>query len=125
MRNWLRKAGFTAFFLVWEGYKRIRGAWRRREWRNLGRYALHLGAVAVLLAWTGFALVGCAVIPASTFHSACDVIDIASREADLAPAWYLRAGEVLEVCGEPDAKAQAAVAACAAQRRSGYGCSEN
>ena len=49
MRNWLTKVLFTAFFLVWEAQKRVRGAWRRREWRNLGRYGMYFLAVLSLL----------------------------------------------------------------------------
>lgn len=45
----LLKICFTAFFLIWEGSLRVRGAWRRREWRNLGRYALRSLAVLLLL----------------------------------------------------------------------------
>ena len=60
---------------------------------------------------------GCAVIPAS---SACELLNTASQEADLAPAWYLRAGEVLEACGQDRAKSDAAARACYAEARNGY-----
>lgn len=40
---------FTAFILIWDGSRRMRGAWRRREWRNLGRYSLRFLAVLLLL----------------------------------------------------------------------------
>ncbi|KAB2906628.1 MAG: hypothetical protein F9K35_00695 [Burkholderiaceae bacterium] len=66
------------------------------------------------------ALAGCAVVPAGTVHQACELLEIAQREADLAPAWYLRAGDVLQACGVADAQDQARQAACAAQRRNGY-----
>jgi len=65
-------------------------------------------------------LTGCSVVPASTSHSACELLQTASDEGDLAPAWYLQAGEVLERCGKPGAKAEAAVKACFASARNGY-----
>jgi len=73
--------------------------------------------VAISLA---VALSGCTVVPASTAHSACELLQTASTEADLAPAWYLRAGEVLEACGQDRAKADAAARACFAEARNGY-----
>lgn len=66
------------------------------------------------------ALGGCTVIPASTAYGACELLNTASQEADLAPAWYLRAGEVLEACGQDRAKADAAARACFAEARNGY-----
>jgi len=63
---------------------------------------------------------GCTVLQAGTTHSACELLQTASTEADLAPAWYLRAGEVLEACGQDRAKAEAAVRACYAEARNGY-----
>ncbi|MFM2325267.1 MAG: hypothetical protein RL244_2146 [Pseudomonadota bacterium] len=65
-------------------------------------------------------LIGCTVVPASTGRSACELLQTASTEADLAPAWYLRAGDVLEACGQDRAKADAAVRACYAEARNGY-----
>ena len=51
MRNWLSKAAFTAFFLVWEACKRVQGAWRRREWRKLGRFGMRsLAALSLISA---------------------------------------------------------------------------
>ena len=49
MRNWLMKYGFTVFFLAWEARNHVRGAWRRREWRKLGRYGMYLLAVLSLI----------------------------------------------------------------------------
>ncbi|MBT9513252.1 MAG: hypothetical protein IV104_12975 [Acidovorax sp.] len=66
------------------------------------------------------ALGGCTVIPVSTAYSACELLNTASQEADLAPAWYLRAGEVLVACGQDRAKADAAARACFAESRNGY-----
>ena len=65
-------------------------------------------------------VMGCAVIPTSTAHSACELLNTASQEADLAPGWYLRAGEVLEACGQDRARADAAARACYAEARNGY-----
>jgi len=63
---------------------------------------------------------GCTVVPTGTAHRACELLQTASDEADLAPAWYLRAGELLERCGKPDARAVGEYRACAAEARSGY-----
>lgn len=75
-----------------------------------------------LLNAAGIALVGCTVVPAGTVHQACRVIEIAAAEAEMAPAWYIGAGQVLERCGVPDARERAEASACAAQRRNGYDC---
>lgn len=45
----LKTYAFTAFFMSWEFSKRIKGAWRRREWHTLGRYALRMGAVLIVV----------------------------------------------------------------------------
>lgn len=74
-------------------------------------------AVAVLVI---AALSGCTLIPAPTARSACDLLQTASDEADLAPAWYVQAGEVLEHCGKRGAKAEAAMKACFSSARNGY-----
>ncbi|MDX4957942.1 hypothetical protein [Delftia acidovorans] len=76
--------------------------------------SLLIGAAAVLA--------GCTVVPASTVHQACRVIEIAAAEAEMAPAWYISAGEVLDRCGVSEARERAEASACAAQRRNGYQC---
>lgn len=65
-------------------------------------------------------VVGCTVVPTGTAHRACELLQTASEEADLAPAWYLQAGDVLELCGQPDARAVGEYRACAAEARAGY-----
>lgn len=65
-------------------------------------------------------LTGCTAVPTATAFQACGLLQTASDEADLAPAWYLRAGEVLELCGQPDARAVGEYRACAAEARAGY-----
>ena len=75
-----------------------------------------------LLIAAGFALAGCTVVPAGSVLLACRVIEIAAAEAEMAPAWYIGAGQVLERCGVPDARERAEASACAAQRRNGYSC---
>ncbi|MBL7091060.1 MAG: hypothetical protein ISS20_19930 [Acidovorax sp.] len=65
-------------------------------------------------------ITGCTVIPTGAANSACELLNTASQEADLAPAWYLRAGEVLEACGQDRAKVDAAARACYAEVRNGY-----
>jgi hypothetical protein len=74
-----------------------------------------LAALAALL-W----LAGCTVVPASTAQRACELIEIASGEADLAPAWYADAGTVLERCGVQRARAVGEYRACMADKRNGY-----
>lgn len=75
-----------------------------------------------LLIAAGFALAGCTVVPAGTVHQACRMIEIAAAEVEMAPAWYISAGKVLERCGVRDARERAEQSACAAQRRNGYDC---
>lgn len=75
-----------------------------------------------LLIAAAAALAGCTVVPAGTVHQACRVIEIAAAEAEMAPAWYVSAGQVLERCGVPGARENAEASACAAERRSGYSC---
>ena len=79
---------------------------------------MHKSTAGVLV--LAHVLAGCTVVPAGSVVQACALLDIAAREADLSPAWYTRAGLVLQVCGVPDALAQAELAACAAQARNGY-----
>lgn len=64
-------------------------------------------------------LAGCTVVPASTTRQACSLLQTASDEADMAPAWYLQAGVLLEQCGHQDARTEAAYKACQASRRAG------
>lgn len=68
------------------------------------------------------ALAGCTVVPAGAVHQACRVIETAAAEAEMAPAWNISAGQVLERCGVPEARERAEQSACAAERRNGYGC---
>ena len=63
---------------------------------------------------------GCTVVPAGTAHSACELLQIASAEADMAPAWYVEVGDLLESCGRKGAKSEAATRACFAEARNGY-----
>lgn len=62
------------------------------------------------------ALAGCVVAPAGTARQACDLLQIASDEAQMAEAWYLEAGKVLHACGQRDAMERAQVRACYARR---------
>lgn len=63
---------------------------------------------------------GCAVVPAGEAIRACELLQIAATEADLAPAWYLEAGMALKRCGWDDAIADGKVRACFAAARNGY-----
>ncbi len=76
--------------------------------------SLLIGAAAVLA--------GCTVVPSGSLLQACRVIETAAAEAEMAPAWYISAGQVLERCGVPEARDRAEQSACAAQRRNGYDC---
>lgn len=62
------------------------------------------------------ALYGCTVVPATTVRSTCDLLETALDEAQMAEAWYIEAGRVLEACGARDATARAESKACYARR---------
>ncbi|MCG8985885.1 hypothetical protein MI467_03410 [Delftia acidovorans] len=76
---------------------------------------------SLLIAAAAAVLAGCTVVPTGTVHQACRVVAIAAAEAEMAPAWYVSAWQVLERCGVPDARERAEASACAAERRAGYG----
>lgn len=77
---------------------------------------------SLLIAAAATVLAGCTVVPTAAVHQACRVVEIAAAEAEMAPAWYISAGKVLERCGAPEARERAEASACAAQRRNGYQC---
>jgi len=77
---------------------------------------------SLLIAAAATVLAGCTVVPTGAVHQACRVVEIAAAEAEMARAWYISAGQVLERCGVPDARERAEQSACAAQRRAGYSC---
>lgn len=79
-----------------------------------------LGVAAVAVGAGLLALTGCTVVPAGTANRACELLQIASSEADLAPAWYSGAGAVLERCGRENARAEGELRACYAEARNGY-----
>ena len=114
------KLAFTMFFLTWEAGKRVKGAWRRREWRTLTRFALRMVAVVAIVAGAAVACTGCTVVPTGTAYRTCELLEITSDEADMAPAWYLDAGVVLERCGRTNARAEVDTKACFASARNGY-----
>ena len=59
-------------------------------------------------------------IARETARSACDLLQTAADEAVMAPAWHRQAGEVLQACGQPEARAAAEVRACYASARDGH-----
>lgn len=59
---------------------------------------------------------GCTVVPAATARQACDLLDIALSEAQMAEAWYIETGKVLQACGARDAVERAEHKACYARR---------
>ena len=75
--------------------------------------------IALILAAAAL-LAGCTVVPTGTAHSACELLQTAASEADLAPAWYIEAGAVLERCGRENARAEGELRACFASARNGY-----
>lgn len=77
-------------------------------------------AIAAAIAVAMASATGCAVVPVGTANRACELLKIASNEADMAPAWYSDAGQVLYRCGHQDAKAEGELRACYAEARSGY-----
>ena len=67
------------------------------------------------------ALLGaCTVVPVGAARQACDLLQIASDEADLAPDWYVNAGALLARCGREGAIPAAERRACFASSRNGY-----
>lgn len=62
------------------------------------------------------ALSACTVVPTGTANQACDLLQIALTEADMAEGWYIDAGQVLTRCGVPGAAALADRKACYARR---------
>lgn len=79
-----------------------------------------LGVAAVAVGAGLLALTGCTVVPVGTAHRACELLQTAASEADLAPAWYIDAGTVLERCGRENARAEGELRACFADARNGY-----
>lgn len=75
--------------------------------------------IALILAAAAL-LAGCTVAPAGTANRACELLQTAASEADLAPAWYIDAGTVLERCGRENARAEGELRACFAEARNGY-----
>ena len=69
-----------------------------------------IAAAALVLA------AGCTVVPAATAIQACDLLDTALSEAQMAEAWYIEAGEVLKRCGIESATERADSKACYARR---------
>ena len=76
----------------------------------------------LFIAALAVAISGCTIVPFNTASKACEMLNIAADEADLAPQWYITAGEVLETCGYPNAKQDAEDRACDADKRNGYEC---
>ena len=76
--------------------------------------------VTPLILVAAAALSACTVVPLGTARQACDLLQIASDEADLAPGWYVDAGAVLKRCGREGAIAAAERRACFASARNGY-----
>lgn len=69
------------------------------------------------------ALSGCTITYTSVPDAekkACDVLAIAFDEAQMAPAWYTQAGEVLESCGMSGAREEAIQKSCYAEAWNGY-----
>lgn len=62
----------------------------------------------------------CTALPHETARNACNLLQTAADEAVMAPAWHVQAGEVLQACGQPEARAAAEVRACYASARDGH-----
>ena len=62
----------------------------------------------------------CTALPHDSAHKACELLQTAADEAVMAPAWHLQAGEVLQACGQPVARAAAEARACYASARDGH-----
>ena len=62
----------------------------------------------------------CTTLPHDSARKACDLLQTAADEAVMAPAWHLQVGEVLQACGQPEARAAAEARACYASARDGH-----
>ena len=62
----------------------------------------------------------CTTLPDDSARRDCDLLQTAADEAVMAPAWHLQAGEVLQACGHPEARAAAEARACYASARDGH-----
>ena len=62
----------------------------------------------------------CTALPHETARNACNLLQTAADEAVMAPAWHVQAGEVLQACGQPEARAAAEARACYASARDGH-----
>ena len=65
-------------------------------------------------------LSACIALPNETARNACNLLQTAADEAVMAPAWNVQAGEVLQACGQPEARAAAEARACYASARDGH-----
>lgn len=74
----------------------------------------------IVLYLVALASVGCTVVPTKTTTQACNLLEIAGNEADLAPSWYTSAAVILDQCGEPEAIEVGHMRMCAAMDRNGY-----
>lgn len=78
--------------------------------------AYMISAALALLGTFLVLITGCTVVPAATARQTCDLLDTALDEAQMAEAWYIEAGKVLEACGAREAKGRAEHKACYARR---------
>ncbi len=62
----------------------------------------------------------CTALPHHSARKTCDLLQTAADEDLMAPAWHLQAGEVLQACGHPEARAAAEARACYASARDGH-----
>ncbi|KQO38104.1 hypothetical protein ASF19_20225 [Acidovorax sp. Leaf84] len=66
---------------------------------------------------TTAALIACMLtVTGCASPQACALLDTALSEAQMAEAWYLEAGKVLQACGIPEAMERADSKACYARR---------
>ena len=81
----------------------------------------------IALASAAVGAVVCITVGVATLHQpvdrkkACDLLNIAQDEAQMAEAWHIQAGEVLQTCGINGAMRRATEKACAARRFNGSG----
>lgn len=74
----------------------------------------------LLILCTALALSGCVVVPYGQHAKSCHLIKIALDEADMAPAWYTGAGDIVEACGDERGKAFGLWKMCGASKRNGF-----
>ena len=73
--------------------------------------------VKIAVAVTAVLLSGCTVVPYKTTYEACQLLSTAINESsELAPGWYISAGNIVQQCGVDTGPGRAEFTACFADK---------